>query len=814
MQALTLEFTDDQIEQSFQTFARKGAYPWLIGSCAVALKVASLLDITTDLPREAAGGLAGPLLLAAALSAAAASNTTRRWASQAVAGCWCVLWILAGFAPELNVIFALLQHLALLPVKWRLLTLAAVVVRGIVWPPSSELDRPGQTLLAIAALLLGELLGRPLELHRRTTFARGVLAASGAADTTANAAAAWRVHPLTLRWADSGLERAYSAHAFSKAFPYVAGGLFSTVALSCLGSLTVPKSLPLVAGACILMLIVFCASVWVRAQQVGAQQVHAQQRFAWCYGALMVLFQICRVAWRWWLYTTDIPREPMRAGVFTCVCCIHLIVANVHGLVAIPFKPRMVLLVSMVAGQACLPTLSNIGQPREALLNIAALILGEMLAHPLDLHRRAAYAGDVLRADNRDCQPLVHLLIFPDSNADLERAYAALSFDEAYPLFVALPLHLIALLVLLGLSAPALMPFAAGGGVITLALLAARVLAAHAEDQERAQQLFACVYCALRVLFVVCWMAYRWWATDGGLALGEPMSALLFMGVCSIIFIVALMQPVVGLPAPARLLVFVAVAGLHVVIHVVGTPFPVSTLGHSYESLLRIAAMLLGELLGRPFALHCHARDALPADCEATTPDSAASRCRVEMHPLTLSFMDVKVEQAYAGRLFAESYPLAFSFSFGLAASVGLLTLAAPHVLPITGSVAVFSLALLGARLQAHTEADRAQARHRFEVSWCVLWVMFACGISMAHRMELVSDMHSAEWTCVCIMYLCMSLVQRFLALSAGPRLLVLVATAIAHASGPVKSQFGQPLEARQRTYSSRIEDAQQDTQQ
>ena len=81
------------------------------------------------------------------------------------------------------------------------------------------LGQPLEGLLVVAALLVGELLAHPFELARRTAFAREALAAGRVPDAAVDAAAA--VHPLTLHFSNSALERAYAARAFGESYPIV-----------------------------------------------------------------------------------------------------------------------------------------------------------------------------------------------------------------------------------------------------------------------------------------------------------------------------------------------------------------------------------------------------------------------------------------------------------------------------------------------------------------------------------------------------------------------------------------------------------------
>lgn len=70
-----------------------------------------------------------------------------------------------------SVFMALFQRYVALPPVPRLLTITAVAsARFAMWPAVSVLGQPLEATLVTAALLIGELLGHPLELRQRNTF--------------------------------------------------------------------------------------------------------------------------------------------------------------------------------------------------------------------------------------------------------------------------------------------------------------------------------------------------------------------------------------------------------------------------------------------------------------------------------------------------------------------------------------------------------------------------------------------------------------------------------------------------------------------
>ena len=80
------------------------------------------------------------------------------------------------------------------------------------------------------------------------------------------------------------------------------------------------------------------------------------------------------------------------AGAWTWGCLFFLLWALFQRLIALPIAPRLLTLLAFGAGSAsCVPRCSEIGQPNEALLFTAALLVGELLGHPIELHRRLAF---------------------------------------------------------------------------------------------------------------------------------------------------------------------------------------------------------------------------------------------------------------------------------------------------------------------------------------------------------------------------------------------------------------------------------------
>ena len=186
MDPTTLRFKNATIEDTWVCHSFRRSSKGLIGSCAVALQALSLLASQTHLTSHVAFGAvsaAGLLIIVTWV----AHNTTAPWALRAFAWVWAVLWTLActglGLAFSVHILhiallyagIALLQHLTPLGFNSRLINITAAVIIQIACSyqstvGSTALRRDAQMLIVSGALLLGELIGRPLELRRRQRF--------------------------------------------------------------------------------------------------------------------------------------------------------------------------------------------------------------------------------------------------------------------------------------------------------------------------------------------------------------------------------------------------------------------------------------------------------------------------------------------------------------------------------------------------------------------------------------------------------------------------------------------------------------------
>ena len=98
-------------------------------------------------------------------------------------------------------------------------------------------------------------------------------------------------------------------------------------------------------------------------------------------------------------------------------------------LIALPMTPRLLTLAAFSAPHLTLaPPFSELGTPNEGLLVAAAMLVGELLAHPFELYRRAAFAREALASGRvpdptPDAAAAVHPLTLRFSNGALERVY-------------------------------------------------------------------------------------------------------------------------------------------------------------------------------------------------------------------------------------------------------------------------------------------------------------------------------------------------------------------------------------------------------
>ena len=127
------------------------------------------------------------------------------------------------------------------------------------------------------------------------------------------------------------------------------------------------------------------------------------------------------------------------AGYWACGCLVRLLGALFRRLMAVPKEIRLVVLTGQVIAHASFsPAHSVLGQPYETLLVAAALLMGEMVSHPFELRRRAAFAREALAAGmvpdaatDAAATRLVDPLTLSFSDVSLERAYTDRAFTEA-----------------------------------------------------------------------------------------------------------------------------------------------------------------------------------------------------------------------------------------------------------------------------------------------------------------------------------------------------------------------------------------------
>jgi hypothetical protein len=264
----------------------------------------------------------------------------------------------------------------------------------------SDLGQPLEGLLYTTSLLAGEMLGHPFELHHRVHFAREALAAGREPDAAADAAVMRLVHPLTLRFSDAevnpltmrfsdgALERAYAARAFSESYPTVVPACLVLAVLFSLLNLAVPAILPISVTLSALLWTLLGMRTWMHRD---ADQASARIRFAWCWCVAWGLTSMSMaVAQRRFLLVSGLSFREV-----ACLASLYGLGALFQRLVSLlPATQRMLTVCGFVAGIASWSPMSELGQPREALLMVAAVLIGELLAHPFELRRRVAFARE------------------------------------------------------------------------------------------------------------------------------------------------------------------------------------------------------------------------------------------------------------------------------------------------------------------------------------------------------------------------------------------------------------------------------------
>ena len=305
----------------------------------------------------------------------------------------------------LVMLLALFQRFIALPTRHRYFVVATFVMSRSCWPGTSDIGQPYETLMFAAALLVGELLGYPFELGRRQAFAReasgsGAPAAAAAAVATVATTAPGAMHPLTLRFADTSLECAYSGRAFSESYHVVVticlGLLVSVIALSALAMLAHPAGSGHATGAAAIAATCIAGLLAVlggrAALHSAPDQVVARQLFArgWC--AMVVLASA-------WLLVAQhqghiLVRGLLSASQFAFIASLHTLLAVFQRISALPPGPRLLTLLTFALSHTLSEPLSSLGQPHEAALVCSSLLIGELLGHPFELNRRVSFVHE------------------------------------------------------------------------------------------------------------------------------------------------------------------------------------------------------------------------------------------------------------------------------------------------------------------------------------------------------------------------------------------------------------------------------------
>ena len=203
-------------------------------------------------------------------------------------------------------------------------------------------------------------------------------------------------------------------------------------------------------------------------------------------------------------------------------------------------------------------------------------------------------------------------------------------------------------------------------------------------------------------------------------------------------------------------------------------------------------------MLGHQFELHHRvhfAREALAAGRE---PDAAADAAVMRLvHPLTLHFTNRALERAYAAREFRASFPVVVIFCCSQIFCSILLVLISPSLLPVLGFPAVLWGCLTVVRRHVSRLADQARAQLIFSWCWTGFILLAYSATALVQRWTiLVSGLSTREMVCIALLHVMFALFQRFIALPALPRFIVLTAIGAAHlAFATSHSELGHPVE-------------------
>jgi hypothetical protein len=254
--------------------------------------------------------------------------------------------------------------------------------------------------------------------------------------------------------------------------------------------------------------------------------------------------------------------------------------------------PRLLVYTSGVGLHVAFP-MSVLGSCNEALLIAAAMLIGELLAHPVEISRRRTHVSlhaDAL-ASLEDTPPpafSVHPLTIRFADPRLERLYASRCFADSYPIVVAACL---VMSVLFGLRAIAFPGTLVGSSMSIAALLStllARVGLQRMADQQRAHLVFSWLGCIVLLLWLV---VIGWARHQAVIATGQPAEFVyvqaVLVGMCALSMRWSYMHLV------PRLLIYTSTIAAHFAI-------PLSVLGPRNEALIFAASFVLVELLAHP----------------------------------------------------------------------------------------------------------------------------------------------------------------------------------------------------------------------
>ena len=703
---------------------------------------------------------------------------------------------------------AFFQRVIALPAAPRLLGLAVVLASRVSWLPFEGVDpvrgvhHPYDVLAVAAAFITGELvLGHPFELRWRAAFAREVWHAGRVPDPAINAAALRMVHPLTLRFSNGELERAYATRKFPESYPMLLASCLVLAFLFVLHAAAYPM----------LRHLSFCGMAIVlgllgirRVLHNMSDQARANALFSWgtCLVVALPSALLTGAQHRYMMV------EQMGVQAFAVILTLHGVGMLLLRFVAVGQVPRMMVLVTVAIVIALWPSgMSEIGKPQEALLSTAALLTGELMSHPFELRRRAAFAREAL-ASGRVPDPaidaaglrLVHPVTLRFSNGELERAYAVRSFGEGYHIVVAFCTLQLALSCLLTISEPDAMYMTASVGLAVLIILAARTGLRRVSDPELAASTFAWGWFMVWTLVWagICYERRRIFLAGG------TMSCRALLGHAALGVVLGVFQRFMALPMAPRILVLAVGSALSM-----NFMPPVVGLDVSRAGLFIVAAQVLGDLGGHPVELRRRAAFAREVVRDGFLPDAAEDAAVVSLlHSLTLSFSDGTTERAWAAHSFSERYPLVLGVlsAGGAVMAVATLTLSSTTDLENGARLCGWAMVMLGllcaARISLSYAPDQSRARLYFSWIWCVAWGLFAIAAhAMERRIECYGsgamrciestyvivhkEMWSYSWRLAMaggLGHLSFALAQRLLfELSFAPRVLTLVAITTSH---------------------------------